>query len=76
MRNVAMLGGGMTRFAKYEDRAISGTTRARPGLQQLLAEVERTKGKAFSGVSGRFSARAVPAPRPRATPRPHGRARR
>ncbi len=36
--------------ATYEDRAISGTKRARPGLQLLLDEVERTKGKAFRAV--------------------------
>ncbi len=42
--------GGHEVVATFEDRAISGTKRARPGLQQLLDEVERTKGKAFRGV--------------------------
>lgn len=42
--------GGHEVVAMYEDRAISGTKRARPGLQQLLDEVERTKGKAFGAV--------------------------
>lgn len=36
--------------ATYEDRSISGTKRARPGLLQLLGEVARTKGMAFRGV--------------------------
>lgn len=34
--------------ATFEDRAISGTKRARPGLQAILDEVERGKGRAFA----------------------------
>jgi DNA invertase Pin-like site-specific DNA recombinase len=46
--------------AKYEDRAISGTTRDRPGLLQLLAEVERTKGKdSAASLSNRSRASAA-----------------
>ncbi len=36
--------------ATFEDRAISGTKRARPGLQAMLDEVERGKGRAFRAV--------------------------